>query len=579
MPAAVEPRSGWVVLGPHPVLRCHPALWPAGRWWRELTEATAELSWQVAIDPSPMRSDAAGMRIELADELSPEAYTLEIGPGGVDVRAADPRGAHHALQTLRQVIGPAAFRRSHLPDAGALRLPRLRIEDRPRYAWRGVLLDVARHFMPKDAVLRFVELLAAHKLNVLHLHLTDDQGWRMQVRRHPRLTEVGSWRRESSVGTWRAGLHDGRPHGGFYTQDDLHEIVSYAAARGVTVVPEIDVPGHVQAAIAAYPELGVDPGDAEVRSSWSISANVLDPSESTLQFFRDVLDEVAEVFDAPWICLGGDEVPTTRWRESPAITARAAALGLADVADLHGWFVGQLAAHVSKLGRRASVWDEAAGPQLPADAVVCSWRGFTGAADALRSGHDVVMCPEQFVYLDHRQDDGPDEPVPVGFLRTLDDVYSFDPEPSVVREALGDNSGQVLGTQAQVWTEHLDDPRRVDYAAFPRLAAFAEVAWSDPGRRDLADFRRRLREHLGRLDAFGVEYRPPAGPHPWQTRPGVPGWPRDFDAEWRRGGWAGVGGWHDDSTSADVGEGTDDPADPARTTDPAGPPRTDRGDT
>ena len=377
------------------------------------------------------------------------------------------------------------------------------------------------------------------------------------------------------MGTWRAGLHDGRPHGGYYTQDDLREIVSFAAARGITVVPELDVPGHVQAAIAAYPELGVDRGDTEVRSSWGISANVLDPSESSLQFFRDVLDEVAEVFDAPWICLGGDEVPTTRWRESETITARAAALGLADVAELHGWFVGQLAAHVSKLGRRASVWDEAAGPHLPADAVVCSWRGFTGAADALRSGHDVVMCPEQFVYLDHRQGDGPDEPVPVGFLRTLDDVYSFDPEPSLIREALGDGRGRVLGTQAQVWTEHLDDPRRVDYAVFPRLAAFAEVAWSDPATRDLAGFRHRLSDHhLARLDAFGVEYRPLAGPHPWQTRPGVPGWPRDFDAEWQQGGWAGVGGWHDATPArrTDPGEGTNHVADTADRTGTSHPP-------
>jgi hexosaminidase len=435
-----------------------------------------------------------------------------------------------------------------------------------------VLLDVARHFLPKHDVLRFVDLAAAHRLNVLQLHLTDDQGWRVQIHRYPELTRTGAWRRESTVGTWRTGSGDGRPHGGFYTQDDLREIVAYACDRGITVVPEIDVPGHVEAAVAAYPELGTRKQRSGVRTTWGISQDVLDPSEGSLAFFRHVLDEVLDVFDGPWIGLGGDEVPTTLWRESPEIVERARALGLLgpdaapDVAQLHGWFVARLAEHVSDAGRRAVVWDEAMSPMLPRDVIVTSWRGYAQGAEALAAGHDVVMAPEQAVYLDHRAGDHPLEPIPVGFLRTIEDVYAFDPLPAPLSAELSPakdprrgresssqlGPGRLLGAQAQVWSEHLDSARRVDYATYPRLAAFAEVVWSpradrEPGSAASKEFLERLeRRHLPRLDAYGVEYRPLAGPHPWQTRPGVQGYQRDLAAETAVGGWAGIGGWRED---------------------------------
>jgi hexosaminidase len=317
----------------------------------------------------------------------------------------------------------------------------------------------------------------------------------------------------------------------------------------VTVVPEIDVPGHSQAAIAAYPELGAPAAATEVRTTWGISDGVVRPTATTLAFFTEVLDEVLEVFDSPVVHLGGDEVPLAGWRADEELVRQAAGLGLGDVGELHSWFVGQLAKHLTAHGRRAGVWDEAVGPHLPSDVVVSSWRGVAQGAQALAAGHDVVLAPEQFVYLDHRAGDGPDEPIPVGFVRTLDDVYGFDPEPPPVREV--DAGGTVLGAQAALWTEHLDSGRRVDFAAFPRLAAFAEAVWTDADRRDLADFRRRLVEHhLPRLDAAGVEYRPLDGPHPWQRRPGVPGWPRDLAVEWAATGWAGSGGWHEEAAPA-----------------------------
>ncbi|MBN0040908.1 beta-N-acetylhexosaminidase [Cellulosimicrobium cellulans] len=569
-PAALTPGGGTTAVVDGTRVVADPALRTAARWWRRATEdafgldlVPADLSPTGPPDPTPSApAGASDPRTTVTfvrdGDLQPSGYRLTIDATGVRVDAGALDGAHAAAQTLRQLAGPDAFRRAPADSAAppTLVLPHVTITDQPRFAWRGVLLDVARHFLPKADVLRFVDLAAAHRLNMLQLHLTDDQGWRMEIARYPRLTEVGAWRRESGVGTWRAGVLDGRPHGGYYTQDDLREIVAYARERGVTVVPEIDAPGHVEAAVAAYPELGTRKRPHEVRTTWGVSTEVLDPSEESLTFFRHVLDEVLEVFDAPFVAIGGDEVPTTLWREDPAIVARAEALGLDDVGGLHGWFLARLAEHVASRGRRAVVWDEAFGPSLPRDVVVTSWRGWAVGADALAAGHDVVMAPEQVVYLDHRGGDAPDEPIPVGFLTTLEDVYAFEPLPAGLAVASTDpdragegRTGALLGGQAELWSEHLDSARRVDYAAFPRLAAFAEVMWSpeadrSPGSPASRAFRERLvTHHLPRLDAYGVEYRPLDGPHPWQTRPGVAGWPRDRAVELAAGGLRGVGGW------------------------------------
>jgi hexosaminidase len=474
--------------------------------------------------PRPLRAAATGevLRLDHLPEpavttdtaLPPEGFRLTIGSGGVRIAAAGPAAAFYAGVALRQLLGAFAFRAANI-HSGQYVLPCGVVEDRPRFRWRGCLLDVARHFMPKPGVLRFLDLMAAHRLNVLHLHLTDDQGWRLEVPAYPRLTSVGAWRAGSWTGRPPDGTpgHDGRPHGGYYTVEDLREIVAYAAARHIAVVPEIDVPGHSQAAIAAYPWLGVTGRSLEVLTRWGVNDNVLAVTDATLDFYREVLTHVTGIFPSPVICVGGDEVPTAQWAADPATVARAAGLGLSGVDELHGWFVGQLVAHLAALGRRGYAWDEALSPALPRGTVIGAWRHASRGAAALAAGHEVVLCPEEHVYLDHRQSDHPDEPVPVGYLRTLADVYAYEPL----------SSPGVLGAQAQVWTEHLDDPRRVDYAAFPRLAAFAEVVWSH-GDRSYEEFEHRLvTHHLPRLDAMGVEYRPLAGPHPWQMRPGVPG--------------------------------------------------------
>ena len=506
-----------------------------------------------------LRPGAPGLELALSAELAPEEYLLEAAPERVRITGGSEAGLFWGTQTLRQLLGPEAYRRA--PVRGAeWSVPAVTVRDRPRFGWRGVLLDVSRHFLPKADVLRYLDLLAAHKLNVLHLHLTDDQGWRVEIKRYPKLTEVGSWRERSMVG-YRGGLQEpgttateprrnDLPHGGYYTQDDLREIVAYAAERQITVVPEIDVPGHAQAAIAAYPELGntdvQDTAALKPWTDWGINPTVLNVEDSTLRFYEQVLEEVLEIFPSTFVHLGGDECPKEQWKASPAVQARIKELGLADEDELQSWFIRHFDGWLAGRGRRLIGWDEileggSLGERpskggggrregLAQGAAVSSWRGYAGGVTAAKAGHDVVMCPEQYVYLDHRQAAGPEEPIPVGWVRTLEDVYRFEPLPPALRTD-PEAAAHVIGTQANLWSEFMDDVRELDYRAFPRLAAFAEVAWSalpeEPAERDFAGFEARMATHYARLDALGVEYRPAAGPHPWQQRPGVFGRPTD----------------------------------------------------
>ncbi|MGW2686050.1 beta-N-acetylhexosaminidase [Streptomyces sp. NPDC001414] len=530
-----EPRSmashgdGFFELDADTALVAQEGAERTARWLRDTLGAACGL-------PLPTRPDARDNAVRLSldpavtEELGAEGYRLAVTPGGVHLAGGGPAGLFWGAQTLRQLLGPDAFRRAPLPGR-TWRLPLSLVQDAPRFRWRGLMLDVARHFMPKEGVLRYLDLMAAHKLNVFHFHLTDDQGWRIRIERHPRLTEVGSWRARTKFGHRASPLWEEKPHGGHYTQDDIREIVAYAAERHITVVPEIDLPGHSQAAITAYPELGntdvVDTASLTVWDSWGISPNVLAPTDNTLRFYEEVFEEVLELFPSEFIHVGGDECLKDQWRASPAAQARIKELGLADEDELQAWFVGHFAAWLSARGRRVIGWDEILEGGIAEGAAVASWRGFGGGIAAARAGHDVVMCPEQHVYLDHRQADGADEPVPIGYVRTLEDVYRFEPVPPGLDASL---THRVLGTQANLWTEVMENPARVDYQAFPRLAAFAEVAWSAlpaPAERDFTAFERRMAAHYRRLDALGVGYRPPAGPLPWQRRPGVPGRPID----------------------------------------------------
>ncbi|MFJ9627534.1 beta-N-acetylhexosaminidase [Streptomyces sp. NPDC101175] len=517
--------AGRTGIGDRTALEARPGTEGVARWLRATVGAATGL-------PFP-QADGRDDRLVLSIDpgLPAEGYRLVTDALPMRVEGGSAAGVFYGAQTFRQLLGPDAFRRAPLRSGREWELPRITVEDSPRFRWRGLMLDVARHFMPKEGVLRYLDLMAAHKLNVFHFHLTDDQGWRVQIKRYPKLTEIGSWRARTKFGHRASPLWDDKPHGGYYTQDDIREIVAYAAERHITVVPEIDVPGHSQAAVAAYPELGntdvIDTNSLSVWDNWGINPNVLAPTDNTLRFYEGVFEELLDLFPSEFIHVGGDECPKDQWKQSPAAQARIAELGLADEDELQSWFIGHFDKWLSARGRRLVGWDEILEGGLADGAVVSSWRGYEGGITAARAGHDVVMCPEQHVYLDWRQDDGEDEPVPIAHVRTLEDVYRFEPVPAQLTEA---EARHVLGAQANVWTEVMEDHARVDYQTFPRLAAFAEVAWSAlpaPGERDFADFERRMTAHYARLDALGVGYRPPTGPLPWQRRPGVLGRPKD----------------------------------------------------
>ncbi|MGW1490814.1 beta-N-acetylhexosaminidase [Streptomyces sp. NPDC002402] len=492
------------------------------RWLR----ATLGAAFGLPLPPAP-QATRNRLTLRIDNSLRPEAYRLTVASTvGVEIAGGDAAGVFWGAQTLRQLLGTEAFRQAPVTTATAA-LPDQVIEDSPRFPWRGLMLDVSRHFMPKADVLRYLDLLAAHKLNVFHFHLTDDQGWRVEIKRHPRLTEVGAWRARTKYGHRASELWDERPHGGYYTQDDIREIVAYAAERHITVVPEIDIPGHSQAAIAAYPELGntdvIDTTSLSVWDNWGVNPNVLAPTDNTLRFYEGVFEELLDLFPSTFVHVGGDECPKDQWKASPAAQARITELGLKGEDELQSWFIRHFDTWLAERGRRLIGWDEILQGGLAPGAAVSSWRGYAGGIAAAEAGHDVVMCPEQHVYLDHRQHGGPDEPMPIGYVRTLEDVYRFEPVPSALSP---EAAAHVLGTQANVWTEVMQDRSRVDYQVFPRLAAFAEVAWSAlpaPAERDFADFERRMTVHYRRLDALGVDYRPPGGPLPWQKRPAPKG--------------------------------------------------------
>jgi len=463
--------------------------------------------------PLPIVARASGSRITLAlDEAlarrGDEAYRLSVSGDAVVITAARPAGITHGTQTLRQLLPPAIFRHALVPDV-AWSVAGVEIEDAPRFSWRGSHLDVGRHFMPMPTVLRHIDLLALHKLNVFHWHLTEDQGWRIEIKRYPKLTEVGAWRKDSMIPPLTRDpaqrKFSGQPHGGFYTQDDVREVVRYATDRGITVVPEIEMPGHALAAIAAYPELGNTTTKHEVQTYWGISDHVFGVSDKVLTFLENVLEEVLTLFPSKFIHVGGDECPKREWKESPAAQARMKQLGLKDEDELQSWFIKHFDKWLAARGRRLIGWDEILEGGLAPGAAVMSWRGEKGGIAAAKAGHDVVMAPEKPTYFDY--DNSENEPLPIRRLNTLAEVYAYEPVP---KELSADEAEHVLGAQGQLWTEYMPTPERMEYMAWPRMTALAEVLWSPRETRDAAEFGKRLEIHLERLRITGVNYwRPP----------------------------------------------------------------------
>ncbi len=464
----------------------------------------AEGHWLAGILGCAVSGGAPRLDPSLA-RLGPAGYLLEVGAKRVTIRASTAAGIFYGAQSLRQLLPPAAYGQTPRGGAG-WRVPCLEIEDFPRFPWRGGHVDVARHFMPKAAILKYIDALALHKLNTLHFHLTDDQGWRIQIKKYPKLAEIGSVRSQTRVGHERkAQGFDGQPHGGYYTQADVREIVAYAQARHVNVVPEIEMPGHAQAALAAYPEFGNTGEKLEVWTQWGVSKNVFSVSEKTFRFLEDVLAQVLELFPGKYIHVGGDEVPPDQWKASAEAQARIRELGLKNEAELHTWFIGRMNKFLRARGRTLVGWDEIIEGGMTPGAVVMSWRGVKGGIEAARHGHDVVMTPASHTYFDYYQSRDPKQPLAIGGLTTVEKVYGYEPVPAELSAA---EAKHVLGTQGQLWSEYIPTPQHLEYMAFPRMCALAEVAWTPKERRDYAHFCGRLPVHLERLKALGLNFRP-----------------------------------------------------------------------
>lgn len=454
------------------------------------------------------RGSAITLRIEDAPaDLGEEGYTLKVTAGGVAISARTPAGLFYGIQTLRQLLPAAIYRRAKV-DGVTWSVPCVEITDRPRLRWRGLLVDTARHFMPKSAILKFIDAMAVHKFNSLQLHLTDDQGWRIEIKKYPKLTEIGAWRDETIVGhahskPWQ---FDGHKHGGFYSQDDIREIVRYAADRHINVVPEIEMPGHARAAISAYPQLGCNPQtQLKPWTVWGVCPDIFCPTDETVAFLQDVLTEVLDLFPSRFIHIGGDEAIKDQWKASPVVQARIKELGLKDEAEMQSWFIKQMDAFLTARGRRLVGWDEILEGGLAPGAVVMSWRGEKGGIAAARAGHDVVMAPTSNTYLDYYQGPKEREPLAIGGDLPLDKVYGYEPIPAALDEQ---EARHVLGAQGQLWSEYIPTPRHLEYMAYPRAAALAEVVWSAKETRSYDGFVARLREHVKRLQAMDVNYRP-----------------------------------------------------------------------
>lgn len=492
-------------------------------WFRRVVEQATGWRIRIATPGQAEASDGNVVRLVLRSGSSHAertgSYRLLVADDGVTVTAADAAGEFNGLVTLRQLMPDSFWRAAPVQPSPPVVLPALDLSDHPAFSWRGVHIDVARHFMPKSFLLKLVDLISMHKFNVLHIHLTDDQGWRIAIDGYPRLAAVAAWRRESPVGRPEEGLYDGKPHGGFYTADDLREVVAYAKERFVEVLPEIDMPGHMQAAIAAYPELGNTSRQLEVLTSWGVSSHVLNLEESTLRFCTDVLDQVATIFPFGYVHIGGDECPTTEWESSERALSVMRREALESPRQLQSWFTARVAAHLSGLSRRTVCWDEVLElGAAPDDAVTMSWRSREGAISAAASGHDAVVAAQQWLYLDRDNADDAREPLGFGETTTLEKLWNFDPLPDRVAPS---SRHHVLGAQCQLWTEYVATGEHAEYMYFPRLCAFSEVVWCEPSarfeRHSFDEFRARLRRHLGRLDAIGVNYRPLEGPTPGQS--------------------------------------------------------------
>lgn len=497
MPASVALMEGRHVVTAETPLRYHDERGAAvSRYFAKLLQQTAGLSLMPVPAPSDIAAPGIDFKLESgAGGLPAEGYRLVVDEEGITVSAADERGLFYGAVTLWQLLA--------VGEGDARVVPALKIEDAPRFGWRGYMLDSARNFHSVDEIKRVLDAMALHKLNVFHWHLTDDQGWRLQIRKYPRLTEIGGCRIPGGDAGVDKATGKPRTACGWYTQDQIRDIVAYAAERQISVVPEIDVPGHATAAIAAYPQLGVEDRPLPVSNQRGIHSNLFNVEEETFAFLSDVFAEVAELFPAPYIHIGADEAVKEQWKSSPRVQARMRELGIADEAALQSWFVRRLEKILAGHDRRLIGWDEILEGGLPPEATVMSWRGIDAGIEAARKGHDVVMSPVSTMYLDYLQTHSPNEPAGRPKIIPLETFYAFEPVPETLEAA---QRYHILGLQANMWTGDTRSFSGVEHNTFPRLAAVAETGWTPAANKDYASFLQRLPEQLRRYRMLGIGY-------------------------------------------------------------------------
>ena len=454
--------------------------------------------------PSSQKNVIALIKANSDSHIGKEGYQLSVSSGKVVINAINGAGFFYGMQTIFQLLPPEIYGNS--PATGiAWKIPGVEIVDQPRFTWRGMHLDVARHFMSVDFIKKYIDNMAMHKLNVFHWHLTEDQGWRLEIKKYPKLTEVGAWRKESLIGHVKDKPHkfDGKRYGGFYTQAQAKEIVAYAKERFITVVPEIEMPGHAKAAIASYPELGVTGQPVEVATYWGVFPDIFNVEESTFAFLEDVLTEVMEIFPSEYIHIGGDEAIKDQWKASDKIQKKIKELGLKDEHELQSYFIKRMEKFINSKGRKIIGWDEILEGGLAPNATVMSWQGIEGGIAAAQANHDVIMTPIQSLYFWWYQGEKKTEPLAAGGFISLEKVYRYEPIPSVLTP---EQSKHILGAQGCAWTEYMEDEKKVEYMVFPRISALSEIVWTPKENKSWDEFKSRMAKQFKRYDQRGINY-------------------------------------------------------------------------
>ena len=517
-PVRLETRPGVFSLGPSTrivIPEGQAGLLPVASALKDMLQSPT--GYDLGIDVStelagevPVRAGSILLRLEdLEGRLGKEGYLLDVSTDGILIRGAAPAGLFYGVQTLRQLLPAAIEGPGGNAETPSWTVPCVDIEDKPRFSWRGGMLDSSRHFFPKEFVKRWIDILARHKMNTFHWHLTDDQGWRIEIKRYPKLTGIGAWRVDREDQHWNARKPqqpgEAATYGGFYTQDDIREIVAYAAARYVTIVPEIEMPAHAKGALAAYPELSCTGGPFTVTPGgvWPITDIFCPGKDGTFEFLENVLAEVADLFPGPFIHIGGDEADKTEWKRCPKCQARMKAEGLKDENELQSYFIRRIEKILNAKGKRLIGWDEILEGGLAPQATVMSWRGTEGGIAAAKAGHDVVMTPTSHCYIDYFQGNPAYEPPGIGGYLPVSKVYALEPVPDVLTAT---EATHILGGQANLWTEYVTDGKHAEYMALPRLAALAEAVWSPKSVRDWARFAAGLKGLLARYEAAGLNF-------------------------------------------------------------------------